>query len=91
MLFPVLNESELGGLRDVGQAWGRSTAGPSVWRRALPVDPALGKFHDDLVSSAQQRAPSKSSEEYIERLDEFNKATTTDPLGEQVVPLYRPS
>ncbi len=34
VLFPVLNESELGGLRDVGQAWGRSTAGPSVWRRA---------------------------------------------------------
>ena len=44
VLFPVLNESELGGLRDVGQAWGRSTAGPSVWRRALPVDPALGKY-----------------------------------------------
>ncbi len=44
VLFPALNESELGGLRDVGQAWGRSTAGPSVWRRALPVDPALGEY-----------------------------------------------
>ena len=44
LLFPALNESELGGLREVGQAWSRSTAGPSVWRRALPVDPALGKY-----------------------------------------------
>ena len=43
-LFPVLNDSELAALRDVGQAWGRSTAGPSVWRKALPVDPALGKY-----------------------------------------------
>ena len=44
VLFPVLNENELGGLRDVGQAWSRSTADPSVWRRALPVDPALGHY-----------------------------------------------
>ena len=43
-LFPVLSDSELAVLRDVGQAWGRSTAGPSVWRRALPVDSALGKY-----------------------------------------------
>jgi len=43
-LFPVLNESELAVLRDVGEAWGRSAVGPSEWRHALPVDPALGTY-----------------------------------------------
>ncbi len=43
-LFPVLSESELAVLRDAGEAWGRSAVGPSVWRHALPVDPALGTY-----------------------------------------------
>jgi hypothetical protein len=34
----------LEGLRDVGQAWSRSTANPSAWRPALPVDPAFGHY-----------------------------------------------
>lgn len=31
-------------LRRLGRAWGRVSAAPEVWRRALPVDPDLGRF-----------------------------------------------
>ncbi|WP_435854441.1 APC family permease [Streptomyces subrutilus] len=31
-------------LRRVGREWGRSSAPPEAWRRALPVDPDLGRF-----------------------------------------------
>ncbi|MFF7146231.1 hypothetical protein ACFZB5_34500 [Streptomyces nodosus] len=39
-----LDEEQLRVLRRVGHAWGRVSASPEAWRRALPVDPDLGAF-----------------------------------------------
>ncbi|MFB7736011.1 APC family permease [Streptomyces sp. NPDC056112] len=39
-----LDEEQLRVLRRVGRAWGRVSASPETWRRALPVDPDLGAF-----------------------------------------------
>lgn len=41
---PGLGEEQLRVLRRVGREWGRVSAAPEVWRRALPVDPDLGRF-----------------------------------------------
>ncbi|WP_406447782.1 APC family permease [Streptomyces sp. NBC_00876] len=41
---PGLGEEQLRVLRRLGRAWGRVSAAPEVWRRALPVDPDLGRF-----------------------------------------------
>ncbi|MFI5620290.1 APC family permease [Streptomyces sp. NPDC051567] len=42
--FPGLGEEQVRVLRRVGREWGRVSAAPEVWRRALPVDPDLGSF-----------------------------------------------
>jgi amino acid transporter len=43
-MFPVLDDGQLAVLSDVGKEWDQSAAAPSVWRSALPVDPALGTY-----------------------------------------------
>ncbi|AXI76278.1 APC family permease [Peterkaempfera bronchialis] len=43
-LLPGLDEEQLRVLRRVGRAWKRVSGDPGVWRRALPVDPDLGRF-----------------------------------------------
>ncbi|MFG2408170.1 APC family permease [Streptomyces brevispora] len=43
-LLPGLSQEQLGALDQIGRAWGRVSATPEVWRRALPVDPNLGRF-----------------------------------------------
>ncbi|WP_405674585.1 APC family permease [Streptomyces sp. NBC_01511] len=40
----ALDAQQLRVLRSVGREWRRVSAGPDVWRRALPVDPDLGSF-----------------------------------------------
>ncbi|GGZ38278.1 amino acid permease [Streptomyces inusitatus] len=40
----ALGAEQLRVLRRVGREWGRVMAAPEVWRRALPVDPDLGRF-----------------------------------------------
>ncbi|MFF2847072.1 APC family permease [Streptomyces sp. NPDC058001] len=39
-----LDEEQQRALRQVGREWGEVSAPPETWRRALPVDPDLGKF-----------------------------------------------
>ncbi|MFD9722081.1 APC family permease [Streptomyces sp. NPDC059076] len=41
---PGLGAEQLRALRRVGREWGRVSAAPTVWHRALPVDPDLGRF-----------------------------------------------
>ncbi|GAA2264620.1 APC family permease [Kitasatospora cystarginea] len=43
-LLPTLDEEQLGVLRWVGREWGRVSGDPEAWRRALPVDPDLGRY-----------------------------------------------
>lgn len=40
----ALDAQQLRVLRSVGREWRRVSAGPDVWRRALPVDPDLGSL-----------------------------------------------
>ncbi|MFE5846949.1 APC family permease [Streptomyces niveus] len=40
----ALDAQQLRVLGSVGREWRRVSAGPDVWRRALPVDPDLGSF-----------------------------------------------
>ena len=42
--LPALDEGQLAALREVGREWDRVSAGPQVWRQALPVDPTLGEY-----------------------------------------------
>ncbi len=42
--LPELDERQLGVLHGVGREWGRVCGDPEVWRRALPVDPNLGRY-----------------------------------------------
>ncbi|MER5492658.1 APC family permease [Streptomyces sp. NPDC002490] len=39
-----MNEEQVRALRRVGRAWGRVSAQPAVWRRALPLEPDVGRF-----------------------------------------------
>jgi amino acid transporter len=41
-----LDERQLKVLQRVGHEWDRVCSGPEVWRRALPVDPDLGRYPD---------------------------------------------
>src|SRR5271166_3234755 len=43
-VIPALDEGQLGALRAVGREWDKVSAGPQVWREALPVDPAAGAY-----------------------------------------------
>ena len=43
-LIPALDEGQLAALREIGREWDRVSAGPQVWRQALPVDPSLGEY-----------------------------------------------
>ncbi|GLU48289.1 APC family permease [Nocardiopsis ansamitocini] len=43
-LLPGLDQEQLQVLRLVGREWGRVAGDPAVWRRALPVNPDLGRF-----------------------------------------------
>jgi hypothetical protein len=43
-LIPALDEGQLAALREIGREWDRVSAGPQVWRQALPVDPFLGGY-----------------------------------------------
>jgi amino acid transporter len=45
-LLPALDEQQLAVLRDVGREWDQVCADPEAWRRALPVDPGLGRYPD---------------------------------------------
>jgi amino acid transporter len=45
-LLPALDEGQLAVVRQVGQEWGRLSGDPQLWRRALPVDPNLGRYPD---------------------------------------------
>ena len=45
-LFVTLDERQLNILRRVGREWGRACGSPETWRRALPVDPSLGRYPD---------------------------------------------
>lgn len=42
--LPALDREQVGVLRRVGREWGRAAGDPQAWRRALPVDPELGRF-----------------------------------------------
>ncbi len=42
--MPALNSDQLAALREVGHQWDRTSADARAWRRALPVDPALGAY-----------------------------------------------
>jgi hypothetical protein len=46
-VMPALDEVQLAALREIGREWDQLTAGPQVWREALPVDPALGGYPKD--------------------------------------------
>jgi len=43
-ILPALDKDQLAALGGVGRQWDRVSAGPQVWRQALPVDPALGEY-----------------------------------------------
>ncbi|QDY81142.1 APC family permease [Streptomyces qinzhouensis] len=43
-MLPGLSDEQVRALRRVGRAWGRVSAPPEVWHRALPVEPDLGAF-----------------------------------------------
>ncbi len=43
-VIPALDEGQIAALRAVGREWGKVSAGPQVWRQALPVDPAVGAY-----------------------------------------------
>jgi amino acid transporter len=43
-IVPALDDGQLAALREVGQEWDQTSAGPRAWRQALPVDPALGEY-----------------------------------------------
>jgi amino acid transporter len=43
-MIPALDEGQLAALRAVGREWDKVSAGPRVWREALPVDPAVGAY-----------------------------------------------
>src|SRR5271165_1653840 len=43
-LIPALDQGQLAALREIGREWDSVSAGPQVWRRALPVDPSLGEY-----------------------------------------------
>ncbi|MGC0313599.1 amino acid transporter [Kitasatospora acidiphila] len=42
--LPALDAEQLGVLRRVGREWGQVAGDPQAWRRALPVDPDLGRY-----------------------------------------------
>ena len=46
-ILPALGKDQLAALGEVGREWDRVSAGPQVWRQALPVDPALGEYPAD--------------------------------------------
>ena len=46
-MIPALDEGQLAALRAVGREWDRVSAGPQVWREALPVDPAVGAYAEE--------------------------------------------
>ncbi|MFJ8330215.1 APC family permease [Streptomyces sp. NPDC094437] len=68
-----LDAEQLDVLRGVGRAWGRVSASPQEWRRALPVDPDLGAF-----PPAAQLRPAR-----FERLVPLSPLGAASP-GEQV-------
>ncbi|HJD80253.1 MAG TPA: APC family permease [Kitasatospora aureofaciens] len=43
-MLSALDAEQLGVLRRVGIEWGRVAGDPQAWRRALPVDPDLGRY-----------------------------------------------
>ena len=43
-VIPALDEGQLAALRAVGREWDEASAGPQVWREALPVDPGVGAY-----------------------------------------------
>ncbi len=43
-VIPALDEGQLTALRAVGRRWDKVSAGPQVWREALPVDPSAGAY-----------------------------------------------
>jgi len=45
-LLPTLDRQQLAVLRDVGRQWSQVCGDPELWRRALPVDPDLGRYPD---------------------------------------------
>lgn len=51
-VLPSLSEEQVRALRRVGRAWGRVSAAPEVWRRALPVEPDVGSFPAKAEASA---------------------------------------
>ena len=46
-MVPFLDEGQLVALRTVGREWDKVSAGPQVWRDALPVDPAVGAYAEE--------------------------------------------
>ncbi|MFI5756260.1 APC family permease [Streptomyces sp. NPDC051569] len=42
--MPKLDAEQSALLRQVGHEWGRVSAAPEAWRRALPVDPEVGSY-----------------------------------------------
>ena len=43
----ALDEGHLAAMRAVGREWDKVSAGPHVWRGALPVDPAVGAYAEE--------------------------------------------
>jgi amino acid transporter len=43
-VLPGMSEEQVRALRRVGRAWGRVSAEPAVWRRALPLEPDVGRM-----------------------------------------------
>ena len=41
--IPPLDDGQLAALGEVGREWDRTSAGPQVWRQALPADPVAGR------------------------------------------------
>ncbi len=46
-LIPALDEGQLAALRAVGREWDKVSDDPQVWRKALPVDPAVGAYAEE--------------------------------------------
>lgn len=44
VLLPPLDERQLSILHRLGREWGQVCGDPTVWQRALPIDPSLGRY-----------------------------------------------
>jgi hypothetical protein len=43
-LIPALDDRQLSALHEVGREWDQVSDDPDAWRRALPLDPDLGRY-----------------------------------------------